>query len=55
MNSMALDKTYKNERDVRVKERIFIIIRVSSDKQHIESVAKELHRARSWAYKWYEI
>ncbi len=51
---MALDKTYKNERDARVKERIFIIIRVSSDKQHIESVAKELHRARSWAYKWYK-
>ena len=29
-----------------------LIIRVASDKQHIESVAQELHRAQSWAYKW---
>ncbi len=50
-NSTKLDRVYKNERDARVKERILLIIRVSSDKQHIESVAKELHRARSWAYK----
>jgi len=49
---MALYKAYKNERDARVRERILLVIRVSSDKQHIESVAKELHRARSWAYKW---
>lgn len=45
---------YKIERDSRVKERILLIIKVSSDKHHIESVAKELHRARSWAYKWYK-
>ena len=29
-------------------------MRVSSDKQHIESVAKELHRAKSWVYKWHK-
>ncbi len=31
-----------------------LVIRVSPDKQHIESVAKGFHRARSWAYKWYK-
>ena len=49
---MALGKAYRNERDARVRERMLLVIRVSSDRQHIESVAKELHRARSWAYKW---
>ena len=52
MNSTILSKAYKTERNVRVKERLLLIIRVASDKQHIESVAQELHRARSWAYKW---
>ena len=49
---MILSKAYKTERNVRVKERLLLIIRVASDKQHIDSVAQELHRARSWAYKW---
>jgi len=52
--STKLDRAYKNESDARVKERILLVIRISSDKQHIESVARELHRARSWAYKWYK-
>ncbi|MBA3978393.1 MAG: transposase [Nitrosopumilus sp.] len=54
MNSTVLDKAYKNECDARVKERILLVIRVSYDKQYIESVGQELHRARSWAYKWYK-
>ena len=51
-NSTKLDRVYRNESDARVRERILLIMRESSDKQHIESVARELHRARSWAYKW---
>lgn len=54
MNSRVLTKAYKTERDARVKERMLLIIRVSSDKQRTESVARELRRARSWAYKWYK-
>ena len=53
-NSTKLDRVYKDERDARVKERILLVIRISSDKQHIESVARELHMARSWAYKWHK-
>ena len=51
-NSTKLDRVYSNESDARVRERILLVIRISSDKHHIESVARELHRARSWAYKW---
>lgn len=54
MKSSALDKAYRNERDACVKERLLLIIRISSDKQQIESVARELHRSRAWAYKWYK-
>jgi putative transposase len=54
IKSSVLDKVYKDERDVDVKERILLVIRVISDNQHIESVAQELHRSRSWAYKWYK-
>jgi putative transposase len=54
LKARVLDKAYKNEHDARVKERILLIIRVSPDKQHIESVASELHRSRAWAYKWYK-
>ena len=54
VKSTVLDKAYKDERDAIARERILLVRRVLSDKQHIESVAKELHRSRSWAYKWYK-
>lgn len=53
IKSTVLDKAYKDERDADVRERILLVIRVLSDNQHIESVAHEIHRSRSWAYKWY--
>ncbi len=33
---------------------MLVVIRGSLDKQHIESVAQELHRPRAWVYKWYK-
>ena len=54
MKSIALDNVYKEERDADVKERILLVIRVLTDKQHIESVVQELHKSRAWAYKWYK-
>jgi transposase len=53
IKSSPLDKAYKDERDVDVKERILFVIRRLLDNQRMESVAQELHRLRSWAYKWY--
>ena len=54
VKSTLLDKAYKDERDAIVRERILLVRRVLSDRQHVESVARELHRSRSWAYKWYK-
>lgn len=54
MKSLALDKAYNYERDADVKERILLVRRVLTDKQHIESVALELHKSRAWAYKWFK-
>jgi putative transposase len=53
LNSTSLSKAYKSERDVHIKEKLLLIIRISFDKQPVELVSQELHRARSWAYKWY--
>ena len=41
-----LDKIYKQESNTDVKERIQLVRRIVQDKQHIEDVAKELHRCR---------
>ena len=49
-----LDKAYRQESNPDVRERIFLVRRIVEDKQHIVNVAKELHRCRAWAYKWYK-
>jgi putative transposase len=54
LKSILLDNAYKNESDADVKERIHLVRRILADKQHIESVAQELHKSRAWAYKWYK-
>ena len=55
MRHTKLDKIYKQESNADVKERIQLVRRIVQDKQqHIEDVAKELHRCRAWAYKWYK-
>lgn len=54
MKSTVLDKIYNDERDADVKERVLLVRRVLADKQHIETVAQELHKSRAWAYKWYK-
>ncbi|CAN5688168.1 hypothetical protein BH23THE1_BH23THE1_20310 [soil metagenome] len=54
MKSGVLDKACIKEHNAPVKERFLLIIRISTYKQHIELVAKELHKSREWAYKWYK-
>jgi len=54
LKSSVLDKAYRKEHNAPVKERLLLIIRISTDKQHIELVASELHKSRAWAYKWYK-
>jgi putative transposase len=54
LNSISLNKADRDERNASVKERVLLIVRLSIDKQHTESVASELHKSRAWAYKWYK-
>jgi transposase len=54
LKSGVLDKAYIKERNAPVKERLLLIIRIPTDKQHIELVAKELHKSRAWTYTWYK-
>jgi len=45
---------YRREEDAKVKERLFLILRVEVDGVIPASVAKELHRSRPWASYWLE-
>ena len=54
MRASKLDVAYNRENDADIKERIQLVRRIEQDKQHIEDIAKELHRCRAWAYKWYK-
>jgi putative transposase len=54
LRASKLDVAYHRENDADVKERIQLVRRIEQDKQHIEDIAKELHRCRAWAYKWYK-
>ncbi len=55
MKSTVIDKAYRDEHNADVKERILLVRRILSDKQqHIELVARDLHKSRAWAYKWYK-
>jgi len=50
----TLDKAYRQESNPDIRERILLVRRIVDDKQLIVNVAKELHRCRAWAYKWYK-
>lgn len=50
--SISLEDAYKNEKDARVKERILLVMYVKIDRKIPAHAAKELHRVKSWAYKW---
>lgn len=53
MNQQVLVQACKNEKNAKVKDRMFLIKRVIHDNQIPAHVAEsELGRPRSWAYKW---
>lgn len=55
MNSHILIQACKNEKNAKVKDRMFLIKRVIHDGKIPAQVAEsELGRPRSWAYKWLE-
>jgi transposase len=55
MSSLTTSKLvnlYIKENDSKVKERLFLIIKVREDKQIPFRVVKEMHRSNPWASDW---
>ena len=48
MNEQELIQAYKSEKDVKTKERLFLVKQVFSDNQTASHVAKNLGHVRSW-------
>jgi len=44
LKATLLDNVYNDEGDADVKERILLVRRILTDKQHIELVAQELYQ-----------
>ena len=51
MNEQELIQAYKNEKDAKTKERLFLVRQVFFDNQIASHVAKNLGHVRSWPYK----
>ncbi len=52
MNEQELIQAYKNEKDAKTKERLFLARQVFFDNQTASHVARNLGHVRSWPYKW---
>ncbi|MDR4492351.1 MAG: hypothetical protein R2685_15870 [Candidatus Nitrosocosmicus sp.] len=48
----SFEKIYRSEQDVKVKERMQLILDVVYGDRVSSHVAKDLHRNRSWASVW---
>ena len=51
-NKAKLVNLYKKENDPKVKERLFLVIRVIEDGQVPFRVVKEMNRSNPWASEW---
>lgn len=49
-----LEALYRSEKDPKVKERLFLVLRVESDGVVPAQAAEEMHRNRPWASYWLE-
>ncbi len=54
MNTKYLIQAYKNKKNVKIKDRMFLVKCVTVDKQIPSHVAEQICKVRSWAYKWLE-
>src|SRR5918992_1213656 len=46
------ENLYKKESDSKVKERLFLVMKVEGDGIVPACVAKDIHRSRTWASDW---
>ncbi len=49
-----MEALYKKEEDSKVKERLFLVMRVEGDSMLPAHVAKEMRRSKPWASYWLE-
>ncbi len=54
MNTKYLIQAYKNEKNVKIKDKMFLVKCVTVNKQIPSHVAEQIGKVRSWAYKWLE-
>jgi putative transposase len=52
LTKSKLESVYRNETDVKVKERLLLILKVKNDGMIPARAAKELHRSRTWVSDW---
>jgi transposase len=52
LTQTKLESVYRNESDVKVKERLLLVLKVKNDGMVPARAAKELHRSRTWASDW---
>ncbi len=54
VQQIDLEQAYRSETNGRIKERMLLVMFVKVDGVIAAHAAKQLHRAKSWAYKWLE-
>ncbi|CAN5633756.1 hypothetical protein BH23THE1_BH23THE1_34870 [soil metagenome] len=52
VNKISFERSYRMEKDVKVKERMLLVLHVVYHGRIAAHVAKDLHRSRSWACQW---
>jgi transposase len=52
INKTSFERSYRIEEDVRVKERMLLVLNVVYYGKVAAQVVKEIHRSRSWACQW---
>jgi len=52
LTKTKLESVYRNESDIKVKERLLLVLKVKNDGMVPARAAKELHRSRTWASDW---
>ena len=52
INKASFERSYRVEKDVKVKERMLLVLNVVYYGKVAAQVAREIHRSRSWACHW---
>jgi transposase len=52
VNKSSFESSYRTEKDVKIRERILLVLDVVYHGKIAAHVARDLHRSRSWAYQW---